>query len=138
MPNQIKAERDLFAAYIRALIKIHADNLAEKLLIDFLNRNWEPTLLHFFQKMQHVDVHQRLTHVEAWLTQHKDEALFRILGQLCITHQLWGKAQGYFEAALSTQETPFVCAQLGALLLQLGQTEESARMFQRGLDLALV
>ncbi|NDB70722.1 MAG: heme biosynthesis protein HemY, partial [Methylocystaceae bacterium] len=43
----------------------------------------------------------------------------------------------YFEAALSIEETPFVCEQLGALLLQLGQTEESARMFQRGLQIAL-
>lgn len=75
---------------------------------------------------------------EAWLKQRPhDHLLLLALGRLALCQQLWGKAQNYLEASLSTQPTLIAHAELVRLFQAIGKEDLAAQHYRDSLELAL-
>ena len=57
------------------------------------------------------------------------------LGRLCARDKLWGKARDYFESSYRLERTPEVCAELGRLILALGEPKVAAAYYREGLQI---
>ncbi len=78
-----------------------------------------------------------LSRAEKWLERYTDDdGLLYSLGQLGITAQLWGKAQGYLEASLSRRKSVDVYLALARLQEALENREEARRYYQAAALLA--
>ena len=58
------------------------------------------------------------------------------VGRLSAREKLWGKARDYFESAYRLERTPEVCAELGRLILALGEPKVAAAYHREGLQLS--
>lgn len=77
-----------------------------------------------------------LENAEKQLDNSKDNhALLCALGKMTMYKQLWGKAQNYFEAALSLQKTISSHTALADILAQIGKDKESNEHRQAALNL---
>ena len=76
----------------------------------------------------------RLAQAERWLPEHPEDAqLLLCLGRLCLRDKLWGKARDYFESSYRAEPGAEVCAELGRLLLGLGEPKVAAAYYREGL-----
>jgi HemY protein len=110
------------------LSNMTADTEAEKLLETLLNEQvdgpWHNELITLYGTLPGNDVTRRIAKAETWLIrQPRDAGLLHSLGVLCQRQRLWGKAQSYFEAALSIAKQPATHLALAKLLDQLDHPE---------------
>jgi HemY protein len=74
---------------------------------------------------------------ERWLLEHEGDApLLAALGRLCTAAELWGKAQSYFEASLSFEESRATHLDLARLLDRLEKPAEAQPHYRRAAELA--
>lgn len=101
--------------------------LARRNVERLLDKQWDGGLARVYAwcgEGEGADVPACLSHAEAWLKQHPDDAgLLHALGRLCIAARLWGKAQTYLEASLSRQPTVEAHLALAGLMEQLERVE---------------
>lgn len=117
MPEEDRKEVRLALAAAKALAA--ADNCGEaaQLVEDFLDGQWDSSLVAVYGECQGGDVVARIAHAEKWLTAHpRDAMLLLALGRLCRQKQLWGKAQSYLEASLAIEPTAEAHLELANLL----------------------
>ena len=62
--------------------------------------------------------------------------LLLCLGRLSARDKLWGKARDYFERAYRLEPGGEVCAELGRLLIALGEPKVAAAYYREGLTLS--
>ncbi len=123
--------------YVQHLIANGATDTAEQLLRDSIRQHWDKDLVLLYA---HVNVNpaQQLSRAEGWLKQHeKDADLLLALGQLSMRNSLWGKAQQYLEASLGLAPRPDTYQALGDLLNQMGELEQAAAQYRKGLRVAM-
>ncbi|MCY1518792.1 Protein HemY [compost metagenome] len=131
-----RQEPELLAVYAEQLRVLGAESEAEDLLHAALKRGYDSHLVRLYGLIRGRDPARQLQAAEGWLSQHPEDAgLLLTLGRLCLQNQLWGKAKEYFESSLAFQRHPETCAELARLLAQLGEVEQSNRLFQEGLGL---
>lgn len=129
-------EPQLLGVYAEQLRRLGAEGEAEALLHAALKRSYDSHLVRLYGLLRGRDPARQLEAAEGWLKQHPEDAgLLLTLGRLCLQNQLWGKAKAYFESSLAFQRHPETCAELARLLAQLGEVEQSNRLFQEGLGL---
>ena len=134
VPKYATQQGDIVAAYAEQLMAAGDMQVAEKLLRNQLNREWNSQLVTLYGKVAGENSSKQLLHAENWLKErNNDAALFLCLGRLSLRNSLWGKAKEYFENSLKAEESSEVCAELGRLLAHLGEHEKSNAYFQRGL-----
>ena len=76
-------------------------------------------------------VRARLAPAERWLAGHPGDAPLPLaLGRLCVTGELWGKAQNYLEASLSFEPGRNKHLALARLFEKLGKPAEASRHFR--------
>jgi HemY protein len=117
MPEGDRREVRLALSAAQALSA--ADNCGEasQLVEDFLDRQWDSSLVTAYGECQGGDVVARIAHAEKWLHgQPRDAGLLLTLGRLCRQKQLWGKAQSYLEASLAIESTAEAHLELASLL----------------------
>ncbi len=142
MPAEIKRRSKVTALAARTLIQHGGCELAQQLLTDSLNAQWDSELVAIYGDCHFAgDAGQgmlvRIEQAEKWLNQHRDDAgLLLALGKLCLHQKLWGKAQSYLDASLSIAPSRDGYTALGQLAEKLGKPDESVRYFQRAMDLA--
>lgn len=123
------AERHDTGFLIRAvphLIGAGDDKLSVEALAQALNKDWDSELASLYGRCQSPDLRNQLALAEGWLKAHPDDAqLLLTLGRLCLRAQLWGKAQSYFEASLSQQETRAAHLELARLAEQLNRPDQA-------------
>lgn len=106
----------------------HAE--AATLIEDALELAWDSDLAAAYGDCG-GDVLARIAHAERWLLDHpRDAKLLLTLGRLCRRRQLWGKAQSYLEASLSTEVSRDAQLALAALHDQLGQHDLANRYYR--------
>ena len=67
---------------------------------------------------------------------HADDAqLLLCLGRLAAREKLWGKARDYFESSYRLERSAETCAELGRLLVALGEPKVAAAYYREGLQL---
>lgn len=96
-----------------------------------LEQEWDPALVRLYGRAGHCDNLPRIACAERWLKTHpRDAGLLLTLGRLCVLEQLWGKAQSYFEASLSIEESRDAHLELARLADKLGRTDEANRHYR--------
>jgi len=136
IPGDIKRRARVAEAAAQALIQMGAGSLAQQLIADSLNSQWDSELVALYGDCQSGDVVAHLEQAEKWLNQHSDDAgLLLALGRLCLHQKLWGKAQSYLEASISVSPSQSAFNALGQLAEQLGKSDEAVRYYQQGMEL---
>ncbi len=134
LPKVNRLQPAVAKVYVQYLLQQGATELAEPLLRDTLKQHWDKDLLHLYAHLN-VNAAQQLKYAEAWLKQHeKDADLLRALGQLSMRNSLWGKAQQYLEASLGLSPRAETYKTLGDLLKQMGEIEQAAENYRKGLN----
>ena len=142
IPADFKRRGKVAATAARALIGHGGSALAQQLLADSLNAQWDSELValygdcHPAEKQASGEVLKQIEQAEKWLNQHRDDAgLLLALGKLCLHQGLWGKAQSYLDASISVAPGAAAYNALGQLAERLGKPEEAARYYQRAAGL---
>ena len=111
----------------QALQRAGNDREARQILSQALEKNWDAALVEAYAQCGDADVLERLAQAEHWVKQRpRDAVLLLTLGRLCVRRQLWGKAQGYLEAALAIAPTRAAHIELGRLFDQLAAAAAEA------------
>jgi HemY protein len=136
IPAEFRRRGKIAATAARALIQ-HGDcALAQQLLADSLNAQWDSDLVALYGDCQSGDVVAQIEQAEKWLNQHrKDAGLLLALGKLCVHQKLWGKAQNYLDASVSVLPSHAAYTALATLSERLGKSEETYRYHQQAMAL---
>lgn len=137
MPADFKRRSKIVATAARALNQHGGGSLAQQLLAESLNGQWDSELVALYGDCISSDVVGQIEQAEKWLAQHSHDAgLLLALGKLCLQQRLWGKAQSYLEASNSIAPSHAAYAALGQLAEKLGKSDEALRCHQSAMALA--
>lgn len=137
VPKTLHHAPDMIHDYAEQLRQLDAGEEAERVLRDYLKKEWDPQLMRLYGQVQGADLNQQLGIAEHWLKDHEHHPeLLLACGRLCLHSKLWGKARSYLEASLGMEARAETCCELGNLLQQLGEKDKAAEYFRRGLELA--
>lgn len=135
-PKNLRKSLDLLEAYYAGLIRTGMQAAAEKEIAADLRREWRPTLVCLFGKIESDDPAKQLKKAESWLANHAEDAdLLLTVARLCLRNELWGKARSYLETVIALRPTPDAYQVYGKLLNQLGEGDAAAVAYRSGLDL---
>lgn len=136
LPKGLREDAGLVQSYASRLRDLGASEEAESVLRTALGQHYEERLAYLYGQVRGNDPARQLQLAEGWLKGHPNDPLLLLtLGRLCLFNKLWGKAREYFEASLKLARSPETCSELARLLAQLGETEQSNRLFQEGMQL---
>jgi HemY protein len=136
IPADFRRRGKIAAAAARALIQHGGDTLAQQLLTDSLNAQWDSELVALYGDCQSGDVVAQIKQAEKWLAQNNQDAgLLLALGKLCLHQQLWGKAQNYLDASISIAPSHAAYTALGELAERLGKPGEALKYRQQALKM---
>jgi HemY protein len=145
LPSELKRRSKVASAAARALISMGGCPLAQQLLADSLNAQWDSELVTLYGDCRGDDEHPsrdaiaKIEQAEKWLSQHKDDAgLLLALGKLCLHQGLWGKAQNYLDASISVSPSHDAYTALAQLAEKLGKQSEASGHYQQAMELVNV
>ncbi len=136
-PKALRKDPRLVAIYVRALAAAEANTQAESVLRSQLQKSWDSGLARLYGTVAGEDVNKQLLTAERWLQQQPEDAsLLLTLGRLSLMNELWGKAREYFAASIRISPDAESYAELGRLLANLGEAQQSYDSFHQGLMLS--
>ncbi|MBI3222119.1 MAG: heme biosynthesis protein HemY [Nitrosomonadales bacterium] len=136
IPADFKRRSRIAATAASALIRHGGGAVAQQLLSDSLNAQWDSELVALYGDCQSGDVLVQIEQAEKWLNQHKQDAgLLLALGKLCLHQKLWGKAQSYLDASISISPGKGAYEALGLLAERLGNAEQASKYYHLALQL---
>lgn len=136
IPADFKRRSKIVAVAAQSLIKLGGCELAQHLLAESLNAQWDSELVALYGDCQSGEVIAQIEQAEKWLKQHQQDAgLLLALGKLCLHQKLWGKAQNYLDASLSVVPSYAAYVALGQLSKRLNKPEESVAYLQKAAQL---
>jgi HemY protein len=136
IPADFKRHSKIAATAARALIQHGGDSLAQQLLTDSLNAQWDSNLVALYGDCQSNNVVAQIEQAEKWLIQHKQDAgLLFALGKLCLHQKLWGKARSYLDASNSITPSHAAYTALGQLAERLGESDAAHKYYQQAMEL---
>ncbi len=134
VPSRSRREPGIVGAYAGMLVEEGEHQAAEKLLAGTLKHHWDPQLVRLYGYTRGASPQRQLAQAESWLSAHPDDTeLLLCLGRLSARDKLWGKARDYFESSYRLERRPETCAELGRLLVALGEPKVAAAYFREGL-----
>jgi len=137
LPTEMKKDKALHRAYVTLLVENGADDIAEKIIVRTLKKDWDSHLVTQYGLLKGSNSGRQLSQAESWLPAHDGDAdLLLCLGRLAACDSLWGKARDYFEASYRLQSNTVICAELGRLLYGMGEEKVGAAYFREGLLLS--
>ncbi len=137
VPKALKKDTRLVSIYAHALLARGANAQAEKILRTQLQKNWDAGLVRLYGTVNGGDAHKQLIVAEGWLQERpNDSDLLLTLGRLSLMNELWGKAREYFAASIRITPNAEAYGELGRLLANLGEAQQSYDNFHQGLMLS--
>jgi HemY protein len=137
MPADLKRRSKVTAITAHALIQHGGGSLAQQLLSDSLNAQWDSELVALYGDCISGNVVAQIEQAEKWLNQHQqDSGLLLALGKLCLHQKLWGKARSYLDASISIAPSYAAFTALGQLAERLGKPDEAFKYYQSAVSLA--
>ena len=119
-------------------MKYRKHDVAEKLLRDFLDDEWNDALAALYGELELPDPLEPLAVAEKWLrARREDPVLLVSCARLSMRAELYGKARSYLETSLMIRRDPVTYQLLGTLLDELGEKEHAARVLHDGLAMAI-
>ena len=144
LPASDRLQPRLAAAVARRLMSLGECQLAGKVIIDTLEKNWDQELIELFGQFPEWETPctdnllKNIQRAETWLPQHPNDAdLLLALGRLCHAQELWGKAQSYLEASIAVRPSVAAHLELAEMLEQHGRHDQASPHFKTCLKLAL-
>lgn len=136
MPAALKQDASILNKYVALLVQGGHHAAAEKVIPRALKQSWNSGLVREFGYVVGSDSARQLAQAESWLPAHTEDAqLMLCLGRLAAREKLWGKARDYFESSYRLERSAEICAELGRLLVALGEPKVAAAYFREGLQL---
>jgi HemY protein len=136
IPKGVRKEGELIADYARRLMDTDRGELAEPLLRESLQQNWDGQLAELYGLVEGKDIAKQLAVAESWLTKRPENpVLLLALGRLSLRGKLWGKARSYLEASIGAIPSAEAYRELGQLLERLGENEAALENYRAGLEL---
>ena len=136
MPADFRLRSKIAAAAARALNQHGGGTLAQQLLTESLNAQWDSELVALYGDCLSGDVVAQIEQAEKWLALHSQDAgLLLALGKLCLHQGLWGKAQNYLDASNSIAPSHAAYTALGQLAERLGKSDEALKCHQSAMAL---
>jgi HemY protein len=124
LPKRLRTEDELLAAYAGQLIRISADDEAEALLAEALEKQWSNAAVELYGRACSTRPDAALARAEGWKGRHPhNPALMLTLGRLCLQNRRWGDAKVYFEASLGLRKSTEAYGEMIRLLSQSGDRE---------------
>ncbi|MDB2384765.1 heme biosynthesis protein HemY, partial [Endozoicomonas sp.] len=101
LSSQQRRNPSMLFRYTQTLVKLGAEDKAERLLRENLTKHYNHELIRLYGTVKGKDTNKQLLTAEALLSERtNDPELLLTLGRLSIRNKLWGKAKEYFEASL--------------------------------------
>jgi HemY protein len=136
IPKKIRKEGELIADYAQRLMERGRGELAEPLLRESLQQQWDGQLAEIYGRVEGEDSAKQLAAAESWLKQRPENpVLLLTLGRLSLRSQLWGKARSYLEASIGAIPSAEAYRELAQLLERLGEKEAAMEYYRAGLEL---
>ena len=134
VPKKLQRTPALLKEYCGCLVALSADVDAEKVILSYLQKNWDDSLVAMYGTVTGADAAQQLLFAENWLKERPNNAMLLLtLGRLSLLNKQWDKARSYFEASLKSRQNAAAFGELGRLLSHTGEHESSNECFQKGL-----
>ncbi len=134
-PKHIRKNIRLIGMYATWLHRYGADEIARTVIVKTLKNQWHSGLAELFGQLTLEDKDQQFKTAQNWLGSHPGDAkLLFVLGKLANKHSLWGQARDYFEKSIALQPCAKTYAQLADVLAHMGEHEDSAAMYKKGLQ----
>jgi HemY protein len=136
IPKKIRKEGELIADYAQRLMERERGELAEPLLRESLQQQWDERLAEIYGRVEGEDSAKQLAAAESWLKKRPENpVLLLTLGRLSLRNQLWGKARSYLEASIGAIPSAEAYRELAQLLERLGEKEAAMEYYRAGLEL---
>lgn len=137
LPATLKQDSAVLNDYVALLVARENTSAAEKVILHSLKQHWDSRLVRQYGLIETADTGKQLRQAEGWLPAHTDDQqLLLTLGRLAARDKLWGKARDYFESSYRLESTAEVCAELGRLLVALGEPKVAGAYYREGLQLS--
>ncbi len=134
MPPGLKQDAEVARVYAGLLVEQGEHGAADKIIVGALKHRWDPELVRLYGLVESESPQKQLDQAESWLSAHAEDAeLLLCLGRLSARDKLWGKARDYFESSYRLERRPETCAELGRLLVALGEPKVAGAYFREGL-----
>ena len=136
-PQHLKTLPDVVEHYAKQLIIVDAAGEAEKILRQYLNKNWHESTIILYAELDVIVDKKQLEMVESWLNDHQQNPhLLLALGKMCTSLSLWGKAKSYLEASLTINPMPQNFLRLARLLEEhMAEPAAAQEYYHQGLHL---
>ncbi len=136
IPKDLKRRSKIVMNAAYALNNFGGGSIAQEMLVESLNSQWDSELVTLFGDCQEGDAVAQIQQAEKWLRVHRQDAgLLLALGKLCLHQKLWGKAQSYLDASISVHPSRAAYSALSQMAESLGKTDDAARYFQSAMKL---
>ncbi len=115
----------------RLFMRLGDCRTAHVILGNAIEHQWNDELVLAYGECLDADALERIELAERWLERHpRDAHLLLTLGRLCVQRELWGKAQSYFEASLSQDESKTAHIELARLLERIGKQSDAHQHYR--------
>lgn len=128
VPVALKTEPGMVARYSGFLAQLGGGKSALTLIVDTLKGQWDDRLPVVLEAIDDVSPDALLETLEGWLKTRPDNAALLVTaGRVALKARLWGKAQGFFEAAANTHQSATALAELTRLYNALGDHSKAEK-----------
>lgn len=139
-PSELKRNAHFVEEYCLELNRLsEAGKIeAERILREFIQRDWEESLVRMYGLIELEDPTPQLKVTEKWNEKHgRSPMLMLTLARLCFRLQLWGKSRVYYESSIALHPTATAYAELSNLLdSKLDEHDKAIDYLRDGLNIA--
>ena len=134
LPKHANKYPDIVAVYAKKLLSSGRHELAEKVIREAVNNEWDDVLVELYGQVESPDLNKQIAQAEKWLAKHTENAsILLTVGVLNARAQLWGKARSCLQNSLSIKPSAITYQALGDLLLNAGEEHAGYECYQKGL-----
>ncbi|MGE0311396.1 MAG: heme biosynthesis HemY N-terminal domain-containing protein [Lautropia sp.] len=136
--SEERKSADLAAPTVVALANAGAADDARKIALAVLDKTYDEATVEAYASLEALASRIRLEQLERWRTRHGDQPkLLEMLGRLCASEHLWGKAETYLLRSLEVGDTISARVALAQLYESIGRPADASRQFQFAARMAL-
>ncbi|EKF75455.1 hemY protein [Alcanivorax hongdengensis A-11-3] len=132
VPLSLKNDPAMVARYAGFMAQLGAGGKALELVRHQQERDWDDRLPPVLEAIDDVAPDNLLQVLEGWLANRPGNAAVLITaGRVALKARLWGKAQGFFEAAANSSQSATALAELSRLYQSLGDSSKMQNTLER-------
>lgn len=128
----------LAAPTVVALGKARDAEEARRVAVGFLDEAYDEGVLEAYASLEALPARQRLEQLERWRLRHGEQPkLLEMLGRICASERLWGKAETYLLGALLAGDSVSARVALAQYYEAVSRPQDGALQYQYAARLAL-